>query len=136
LLTKNFKNFKVKATGEASSPQKGTFSTSKQYSSSLFLFVVGHFCPPGSGFGSIRIRIHITAKRLCSSSGSGIRIRNEDDILNFVEFGSSPIPASLNRQSFYLPYRENIYEERAHFCSMSGEITIKESLSRNRRLAE
>jgi hypothetical protein len=54
----------VQATGEASSPQKKTSSTSKHENSLFFSIFVGHFCPPGSGSsnsnycGSMRIRIH------------------------------------------------------------------------------
>jgi hypothetical protein len=45
--------YEVQATEEAFIQQKRTFSTSKHKTSSLFLFL-GHFCPPGSGSGSIR----------------------------------------------------------------------------------
>jgi hypothetical protein len=41
----------IRATGEASSPQKRKFIASKQYISSLFFFVV-QFRPPVSEFGS------------------------------------------------------------------------------------
>ncbi len=41
----------VKATGEAFSPQKRTFSTSKNEIFQLFSIFIGHFCPTGSGFG-------------------------------------------------------------------------------------
>jgi hypothetical protein len=50
----------TQATGEAFSSQKRTSSTSKDEKSVLFLFFLGHFCPPGSGSGSaicMRIRI-------------------------------------------------------------------------------
>jgi hypothetical protein len=135
LLTKNLKISKLKQ--QKKPPVLKRERSALQNNTVLHCsFLVGHFCPPGPGFGSMRIRIHITAKKLCSSSGSGIRISNEDDILNIVEYGPSLIPASLDRQSFCLPYREMKYEEWAHFCSMSGDITIKDSLmSRNRRLA-
>ncbi len=39
----------VQAIGEAFSPRKRTFSTSKH---EIFLISVGHFCPPGSGSAS------------------------------------------------------------------------------------
>ncbi len=40
----------VQAIGEAFSPQKRTFSNSKQNISSLFCFFVGNFCLPESVF--------------------------------------------------------------------------------------
>jgi hypothetical protein len=42
----------VQATGEAFSPQKRTFSTSKNEIYQLFSMFVGHFYIPGFGYGS------------------------------------------------------------------------------------
>ncbi len=44
----------LKATGEAVSPQKRTFSFRKLVVSPPFSIFAGHFCPPRSGSGSSR----------------------------------------------------------------------------------
>ncbi len=77
----------MQETGEAFSPQKRTYSTSKYENSILFSVFVGHFCPSGSGSGFsfkmwIRIRIQPTQINADPCESGSTTLVSDPDSLN------------------------------------------------------
>ncbi len=87
-------------------PSKETSGTSKNVIYKLFLFLLGHFCPPGSG-SELKMRIRIRIQRPLNTDPIRIRniAQNERGILFF----------RLKRLISALPYHWNTLQNPLRF---------------------